>query len=146
MADLTLKIVTPERLVFEGMADSISAMTEMGEVTILPGHAPLVALLRAGEMRLKTKNASSLLSVSTGLLEVRTDNIVIILADTAERAEELDVQKIEEAKALAQKRLLEARSQGEVAYADAASHLERELARERVARKGKYRDVGKARP
>ncbi|MFA6522121.1 MAG: ATP synthase F1 subunit epsilon [Patescibacteria group bacterium] len=135
MAELTLKIVTPERVIFEGAADSISAFTEMGEVTILPGHVPLVALLRAGEMRLKEKGSESILSVSTGLLEVRPGNTVVVLADTAERSGELDLQKIEEAKALAQKRLEEARNQGEVAYADAAAQMERELSRERIARK-----------
>ncbi|MBT4857328.1 ATP synthase F1 subunit epsilon [Candidatus Uhrbacteria bacterium] len=142
MSKISLKIVTPERIVFEDSVDSISAMTEKGEITILKNHIPLVALLKAGEMRLKDGSTSSLLAVSTGLIEVRPDNTVIILADTAERSDELAIEEIEKAKELAQKRLEEARDKGDVAYADAVANMERELARHKVARKGKYRDVG----
>lgn len=143
---MTLKIVTPERIVFEDSVDSISVMTENGEITVLPNHVPLVSLLKAGEMRLKDGSTSSLLAVSTGLIEVRPNNTVIILADTAERSDELVLEDIEKAKELAEKRLAEAREKGDVAYANALVHLERELARYKVARKGKYRDVGKQSP
>jgi F-type H+-transporting ATPase subunit epsilon len=143
MEKLHLKIVTPERVVFEDSVDSISVMTENGEITILPNHIPLVTLLRAGEMRLKTNGSELILAVSTGLVEVRIGNQIIILADTAERSEELELEEIEKAKILAQKRLDEAKDKNEVAYADALVHLERELARYKVAQKGKYRDVGK---
>jgi F-type H+-transporting ATPase subunit epsilon len=118
-------------------------MTENGEITILPNHIPLVTLLRAGEMRLKTNGSELLLAISTGLVEIRDCNQVIILADTAERSEELELEEIEKAKVLAQKRLEEAKDKNEIAYADALVHLERELARYKVAQKGKYRDVGK---
>lgn len=143
MSKLQIKVVTPERVVFEDSVDSVSMMTENGEITILPNHVPLVSLLRAGEMRLSDSGNQSLLAVSTGLVEVRDGNNVIILADTAERSEELELEKIEEARKLAEKRLEEARDQDDVAYADAAAHLEREIARYRVASKKKYRDVGK---
>jgi len=144
MTKINLKIVTPERVVFEDSVDSISAMTENGEITILPNHIPLVSLLRAGEMRLKDGETNSLLAVSTGLIEVRPGNQVIILADTAERSDELALEEIEKAKDLALQRLEEARNQSDVAYADAMVHLEREIARHKVASKGKYRDVGKS--
>ncbi|MFH1631533.1 MAG: ATP synthase F1 subunit epsilon [bacterium] len=143
MSKLTIKIVTPERVVFEDSVDSISVTTETGEITVLPNHVPLVSLLRAGEMRLTDGGNMSLLAVSTGLIEVRDGNQVIVLADTAERSEELEVEKIEEAKKLAEQRLEEARNQNDVAYADALVHLERELARHKVAMKKKYRDVGR---
>lgn len=143
MQKLNLKIITPERVVFEDSVDSVSAMTENGEITILANHVPLVSLLRAGEMRLKDNGNETLLAVSTGMIEVRPGNQIVILADTAERSEELTLEEIEKAKELAQKRLEEARDKNEVAYADALVHLERELARYKVASKGKYRDVGK---
>ncbi|MBT3230339.1 ATP synthase F1 subunit epsilon [Candidatus Uhrbacteria bacterium] len=143
MIKINLKIVTPERVVFEDSVDSISVMTENGEITILSNHIPLVSLLRAGEMRLKDGKDQSLLAVSTGLIEVRPNNEVIILADTAERSDELAIEEIEKARDLAQKRLEEARDQSDVAYADALVHLEREMARHKVASKGKYRDVGR---
>jgi F-type H+-transporting ATPase subunit epsilon len=143
MSKINLKIVTPEKIVFEDSVDSITTMTESGEITILPNHASLVSLLRAGEMTLRDEKNESLLAVSTGIIEVRPYNQVIILADTAERSEELELEKIEEAKKLAEERLVDARNKNDVAYADAAAHLERELARWKVAKKGKYRDVGK---
>ncbi|EKD47209.1 MAG: hypothetical protein ACD_66C00170G0001 [uncultured bacterium] len=142
MQKLHLKIVTPERIVFEDSVDSVSVMTENGEITILPNHVPLVSLLRSGEMRLKDDKQETLLAVSTGLIEVKPGNIIVVLADTAERSDELTLEEIVKAKDLAQKRLEDARDKNDVAYADALVHMERELARYKVASKGKYRDVG----
>lgn len=140
---LHLKIVTPERTVFEDTVDSVTATTQMGEVTILPGHIPLVANLQAGELRVRANGGEQFLVASTGFLEVRVGNEVVVLADTAERAEELELEKIEAAKERARTLLAEKRDIDEVAFADAAALLERELARERVAiRRKKYRDVG----
>jgi F-type H+-transporting ATPase subunit epsilon len=133
-------VVTPERLVFEGDADSISVMTSMGEITVLPHHVPLLALMKAGEMRVRKGSEEELLATSTGMFEVRQDGSVVVLADTAERIDELEVSAIEEAKKRAEIALTEARNQNDVGYADAAAHLERELARYRVAmKKGKAR-------
>lgn len=137
MAQLTLKIVTPERIVFEGAVDSLSAMTEMGEVTILPNHVPLVTLLKAGEMRAMVGKELLLLAVSTGLLEVRAGNQIVVLAQTAERSEELELAEIEAAKARAEEALSEARKRNDVSFADAAAHLEREMARYKVVLKKK---------
>lgn len=137
MAQLQLKIVTPERIVFEGAVDSLSAMTENGEVTILPNHVPLATLLRAGEMRAMVGKDELLLAASTGLLEVRPGNQVVVLAETAERSEELELSAIEDAKRRAEEALGEARRRNDVSFADAAAHLERELARYKVALKKK---------
>lgn len=135
MPTLKLKIITPERIVFEDTVDSVSAMTESGEITVLPGHVPLVTNLRAGEMRCKKGNEEFFLAASTGLLEVRSGQEVIILADTAERMEELDLEKIEAAKAEAERIMLEKKNADDVSYVGAAAMLERELARYRVALK-----------
>lgn len=140
MGKLVYKIITPERVVLEGEAVSLSAMTENGEVTILPGHIPLASLLRAGEMRVKTADGKEeLLAVSTGLLEVQKDNQIVILAQTAERSDELELAQIEAAKQRAEDALKKIRAGEDVSFADAAAHLERELARYRVALKGKRR-------
>ncbi|OGL96225.1 ATP synthase F1 subunit epsilon, partial [Candidatus Uhrbacteria bacterium RIFOXYA2_FULL_41_8] len=122
MQKLHLKIVTPERIVFEDSVDSVSVMTENGEITILPNHVPLVSLLRSGEMRLKDDKQETLLAVSTGLIEVKPGNIIVVLADTAERSDELTLEEIVKAKDLAQKRLEDARDKNDVAYADALVH------------------------
>ena len=139
---IKLKIVTPERIVFEDKVDSVSAMTEMGEITVLPNHVALVANLRAGELRVKKDGDEYFLVASTGFLEVRGGNQLIVLADTAERAEELEIEKIEEARKRAEALLTEKRHADDVAFADAAAMLERELARHRVAvKRKKYRKI-----
>jgi len=136
---LHLKIVTPERVVFEDQIESISIMTEMGEITVLPNHIPLVANLKAGEMRIKKNDGEHLLTNSTGFIEVRGGNEILILADTAERMEELELEKIEQAKEEARKILEEKRNIDDVSFAAAAAALERELARYKVALKRKTR-------
>ncbi len=139
---ITFKITTPERTVYEDEVKQVSLMTESGEITVLPGHIPLVSNLRAGEIRLiENDGTEQLLVASTGFAKVRDGNKVIILADTAERAEELDLEKIEEAKRLAEEVLEKKRDAADVAFADAATAIERELARVKVARKRKYRDL-----
>ncbi|MFA6131550.1 MAG: ATP synthase F1 subunit epsilon [Patescibacteria group bacterium] len=135
MKQLTIKIVTPERIVFEGEAESLSVMTESGEITVLADHIPLVTSLRPGEMRLKQKGEEQLMVVSTGFLEVRPGNQIIVLADTAERVEELELEKIEKAREEARKILEEKRSVDAVAAASATAALERELARYKVVMK-----------
>jgi F-type H+-transporting ATPase subunit epsilon len=143
MIQLHYTVVTPERMVFEGDADSISVMTSMGEITVLPHHVPLLALMKAGEMRVRKGSEVELLATSTGMFEVRQDGSVVVLADTAERVDELELDAIEEAKKRAEAALAEARNKNDVGYADAAAHLERELARYRVAmKKGKVRTHG----
>ncbi len=137
MKQLTIKIVTPERIVFEGEAESLSVMTETGEITVLPDHIPLVTSLRPGEMRLKQNGEENLMVISTCFLEVRPGNQIVVLADTAERVEELELEKIEKAREEARKILEEKRAVDDVAAAAATAALEREMARYRVAIKRK---------
>lgn len=139
MSQLNLKIVTPERVVLEEPVDSVSVMTDMGEITILPNHIPLVATMRAGEMRVKKGSEEQLLAASTGFIEVRPGNEIIILADTAERGEELELEKIEAAKAEAERIMSEKQHTDDIAFAKAAAALERELARYKVAMKKRHR-------
>lgn len=143
MQKLKLQLVTPERVVYEALVDQVTAMTEAGEVTILPGHIPLVATLRSGELRTKTDGKEELLVASTGFIEVRPGSEVVILADTAERAEELDLTSIEAARDRAKKALEEVRHEEDVDFTALSASLERELARHRVAlKRKKYKDVG----
>lgn len=138
MDRLSLKIVTPEKIVFEDTVSSVTAMTQNGEITILLHHIPLVTQLRAGELRCQKNGEEILLAASTGFLEVRPGNQVIVLADTAERVEELELEKIEAAKTAAQKLLKEAHGADDVAFANALAGVERESARYKVAIKRRH--------
>jgi len=138
MPKLHYQIVTPDRVVQEGDADLITVMTATGEISVLPNHIPLLTLMRAGEMRIVNNDVETLLATSTGLFEVRDGSSIVVLADTAERSEELELEAIEVAKKNAEDALKNLRNGNDVSFTDAAAHLERELARYRVAmKKGK---------
>jgi F-type H+-transporting ATPase subunit epsilon len=130
---MSLKVVTPERVVLEATVDSLTAMTDAGEITVLPHHVPIVASLRPGEAKVKSGGKESYLAISTGFIEVRPGNEIVVLADTAERFEELELDKIRQAKERAQALMEEKRHVDDVSFANAAASLERELAREKVA-------------
>ena len=135
---LNFQIATPERVVYKEKAEKVTLPTELGQITILPGHVPLVANLVPGELQIHKNGEVVPYAVSGGFVEVRPGNNVIVLADAAEHAEEIDVKRAEEAKRRA-RALLEGARQDEVKFAEAAAALERSLARLRVARKKKYR-------
>lgn len=134
MSLLTFKIVTPERVVFETKAKGVVLPTQEGEITVLPHHIPLVSLLAAGVVRvMKEDGPEELLSVSTGVIEVNGMHITI-LADTADRADELEEEKIAQARDAAKKLMEERRSDAE-GFAEATALLERELARMKLVRR-----------
>lgn len=98
MAKLNVDIVTGERvLLSESDVDMVIAPGAAGQLGVLPHHAPLVTLLDAGELRLKKGNTERSIVVFGGFMEV-TPEKVIVLADTAEHAEEIDVARAEAAR------------------------------------------------
>ncbi len=133
---ITIKITTPEGVIFEDTVDSATIPTQMGEITILPNHIPLVSALQHGEIILKKGGKPEYLSVSTGFIEVNK-NIITILADTAETVASLVEEEIVKAKERAEKLLQEKRNVSDVAFAEAASALERELSRLKIYRRRK---------
>lgn len=132
---ISFEITTPERIVYRDEVDQITLPTTEGEITVLPNHIPLVSLLSAGALTIKKNGEEVFMATSGGFIEVQPGNKVIVLADTAERSEELDIAAIEAAKERARQVLAEKRNVDDVAFTDAAAGLERELARLRVARK-----------
>ncbi|MEE8442295.1 MAG: F0F1 ATP synthase subunit epsilon [Dehalococcoidia bacterium] len=105
MPTIQLEIVTAERMVYSEDVNGIVAPGIEGELGILPLHAPLLTILQPGELRImKDGQEDVLMAVSGGFLEVMA-NRVVILADTAERVEEIDEARAEEATRRAQERL-----------------------------------------
>jgi F-type H+-transporting ATPase subunit epsilon len=130
---IKLDIVTAERAVFSGEVDEVVAPGVAGQLGILPHHAPLMTILQAGELVVKKGGKDEIMAISGGFLEVRPDR-VIILADAAERAEEIDIARAEAAKKRAEERLRERKAAGmEQAALEAA--LQRALTRLSVAEK-----------
>ena len=131
---IKFKIVTPEREVLETEADSVTLPTQMGEITILPQHMPLVANLAPGEMRYRKGGKEEFFAVSGGFVEVKKNHEVIVLADTAEFGHEIDVDRAEQARERANKFINES-YKDQKTLADASASLQKQLARIRVARK-----------
>jgi len=131
-----LDVVTAEREVFSDEVDEVVANGVEGQLGILPHHAPLMTTLLPGELLIKKGGEEFYLAVSGGFIEVRPDRI-IVLADTAERVEEIDVARAEEAKRRAEERLAEGAPGVDTARAEAA--LRRSLLRLRVAQRRRRR-------
>ena len=134
---LKVDIVTAERLVFsdEGV-DGVMAPGSGGELTVLPMHAPLLTMIKPGLMRLIKGGEEVDMAITGGFLEVRDDRVTI-LADAAERAEEIDVVRAEEARRRAERRLEERVSEEDLARA--AASLQRALLRLKVAERRRRR-------
>src|SRR3954449_9406956 len=135
MAKLTVEIVTAERQVYnETDVDMVVAPGSEGVLGILPRHAPLLTMLRPGPLRIKKGGAEQEMAVAGGFLQVNADR-VLILADQAERAEEIDAAAAEEARRRAEQALNDAKRNGHAGEIEAArSALHVSLAQLRVVR------------
>jgi len=134
---LKFKIITPEREVNSLEVDQVTLMTTSGEITILPGHIPLVSILQPGELRYKKDGAEESLAVSGGFVEVKNDNSVYVLADTAEIAHEIDIKRAQEAMLRAEKTMAEARNREDVDYTALQTDLQRAINRLKIGKKYK---------
>ncbi|MER3399204.1 MAG: ATP synthase F1 subunit epsilon, partial [Chloroflexota bacterium] len=95
MADLVrFEIITGERVVYAADVESVTLPGVEGELTVLPRHAPLLTMLKPGELVVRRGGEEVTMAVSGGFLEVMPDKVVV-LADTAERAEEIDIARAE---------------------------------------------------
>jgi F-type H+-transporting ATPase subunit epsilon len=99
-----LEIVTPERLVYAEQVNSISVRGSEGDLGILPGHLPLVTPLKIAPIRIKIGGQTEVIAVNGGFVEVRKDKVVI-LAESAERSEDIDVERARAARERAELRL-----------------------------------------
>jgi F-type H+-transporting ATPase subunit epsilon len=104
MKTIHVSVVTPDGPVYEGDVEMVSVKAKSGELGILPGHIPLVAPLEISAVRLKKDGKTDYVAVSGGFIEVRPDNVTI-LAQAAERAEDIDVLRAKAAKERAERRL-----------------------------------------
>jgi F-type H+-transporting ATPase subunit epsilon len=132
MADtIQLEIVTPERLVVNEAAEYIEIPGKTGYLGVLPGHAPLISELAAGELSYRTGNQTKRVAVAWGFAEVLQTKVTV-LAETAEKAEEIDTGRAEAAKRKAEDELQKAGAEGNK---EAEGALQRATARLDVAGK-----------
>ena len=127
-----LDIVSAEERLFSGIVQAVTVSGSEGELGIRYGHAPLLTSIRPGLVQYVTESGQQeVLYVSGGMLEVQNSSVKV-LADTAIRAEDLDLAKAEEAKKTAEAKLHN--SSADVNYAEAAADLARAMAQLRVLR------------
>lgn len=116
---LTVEIVTSERIVYSDTdVDMVTAPGSEGMLGILPNHAPLVTTLSAGELRIKKGASEESMVVFGGFMEVLPDK-VIVLADVAEKVEEIDLQRAEEARRRAEDAIARGGDRTDLAAAEA---------------------------
>jgi F-type H+-transporting ATPase subunit epsilon len=131
MSNIHLEIISAERVVYAEDVDIVIAPGIEGTLAILPSHAPLLTVLSPGELRIVKDGNETTIAVSKGFLEV-LDNKIVILADAAERADEIDEQRAQEAMRKAQKELEE--RPPNMNLESAVADLRRSQARLKVAR------------
>jgi F-type H+-transporting ATPase subunit epsilon len=134
---IELIIVTPERQLLREAVVEVTLPGAEGQLGVLPGHAPLITELGIGELSYQAKDSSGSVPVAviSGFAEVLGDRVTV-LAETAERPEEIDISRAEEAKKRAEQRLAAAASDPNIDWGRAAVALQRSLIRIQVARKG----------
>ena len=128
---IQLEIVTPERLAFSDEVDSVVLPGSEGELGVLPHHAPLVSTLGIGELRIRKGGQEELFAIAGGFLQVRPDKVVV-MAETADMASEIDIEKAEEARREAERALAEGFEEP-ADLARARASLQRALLHIRVA-------------
>jgi len=128
-----LEIVTPYGLVVNSKVEEVYIPGSQGDFGVLPGHAPFLTSLRIGELHYRRERGIHFLAMNRGFTEV-TPTKTTILADTAEPAEEIDIERAKSAKARAEERL-RTLSKDDPAYPQAIEALERAKVRIRVAEK-----------
>ncbi|MFA7286630.1 MAG: F0F1 ATP synthase subunit epsilon [Patescibacteria group bacterium] len=138
MATLTFEITTPERTVFRAEVEQVTIPTTSGQITVLPNHIPLVSELASGELVARQGNDEVVMAVTGGFAEMRSGNELVILADAAERAEEIDIARAEAARERA-KQAMEGIREDSEHYIAAAAELQRSLIRLKVAGRKRYR-------
>jgi F-type H+-transporting ATPase subunit epsilon len=132
------EIVTQERVVFDQSVDMVIAPGSEGELGILPHHVPLLTALSPGELRVKTGSTVEAFAVSGGFMEVQPDHVTV-LARTAEHADEIDVNRADEARSRAKQLLDREAAADREQYRSIHAALQRSRVRLKVARRRRSR-------
>ena len=140
---IQLEIVTPERLAYSDTVHSVQLPGSEGELGVLPHHAPLVSTLGVGELRIRKGGSEESFAIVGGFLQVRPDKVVV-MAETADLASDIDLEKAQEARREAEKALESGYHEG-ADLATARAALQQALLRIRVAER-RHREGPRHRP
>jgi len=132
MSSFRLEVISPDREVFNENVESVTVTSKNGQITVLPGHAPMVASLDVGTMRVKNGNEVIEAFHSEGFMEVRPDE-VIMFVQACEKADEIDAIRAEEARQRAAEKLRQKQSYYE--HRHTSISLARAMARLKISQK-----------
>ncbi len=131
---IRFSLITPEKTAYTGECDSVSLPTTTGQIQVLEKHEPLVSILAPGELKIVKGDEITYLAVSSGFIEVRPGGEVVVLANTAEVATDIDIERAEQARVRARE-LVAGKVTSAAEYAAIAGAMEKEWARLKVGRK-----------
>ncbi len=134
MAEINLEIISPEKLIFQDVVDSITIPGTMGGFQVLKNHAPLMSTIEVGIVIVKKENETHYFTTGGGTIEV-LNNKVLILADSTEKVQDIDIDRAEQAKERAEERLAKKKKE-EINVARAELALKRSV--NRIDAIGKY--------
>jgi F-type H+-transporting ATPase subunit epsilon len=132
---MRFRIVTPDGVKYDDVVESITIPTQSGDITVLEHHTALVSVLCSGELSVKKLDYTVSIAVSGGVVEVRENGDVYILADTAERAEHIDLNRAEAARKRAEELMLQAQHTEDVDFTRIQAMIEKEIVRIHIAKK-----------
>lgn len=131
---MRFSIITTERIVYQKDVTQVTLPTQAGEITVLADHIPLVSVMKTGAVRVVEPNGDKhTLAVSGGLLEVRKNGEVLVLAKRSEHADDIDLERAQAAYDRAKQYLEEKRGQADADYARFQAMLDKNLNRINVA-------------
>jgi F-type H+-transporting ATPase subunit epsilon len=136
---LKLSIITQSKILTETEADQVTAPTTEGEITVLPGHVPLMGRLQTGELRYTNGKEEVIFVVSKGFIDISPNNEINILVDSAVHEREISLEKAQDAVKAAQETMSQSVNQHELLMAEAS--LKRALLEIRVAQKTKRTQI-----
>jgi len=134
MAEIKLEIISPDKVIYQDVVDSITIPGTLGGFQVLKNHAPLISTIEVGIVIVKKENESQYFTTGGGTIEV-LNNKVLILADSMEKVEDIDIDRAEQAKERAVERLAKKKEE-EINVARAELALKKSL--NRISSKGKY--------
>lgn len=133
---INCQIITQEKTVFDEPVDIVTAPSVMGEMGIMPNHAPIIAVLDFGELKVRQGGEEKAFAIGGGIIEV-TEERVIVLADAAEQSNDIDLQRAEEARQRAQKIMTEGPPEDPAEFAALEQSLRLANLRLKVARRNR---------
>jgi F-type H+-transporting ATPase subunit epsilon len=135
MPKVDCQIVTPEKEVFKGEVDMVIVPGALGEMGVLPNHHPLMSSLEPGEIRLKDGEKEYFYTVFGGFIEIEKGSRVVILADSVESPDAIDLGRAEEALERSRELVERARKEPDIDHARAEAAMRRAMVRLKMARK-----------